>query len=70
MSQWVYYLSESKSYFKKGSDLTDLYCNIVKVHLSKIALNQGFYRLLTCSESLFVFSKSSVDNINNKKSQT
>lgn len=45
MSQWVYYLSESKSYFKKGSekgsekgsDSTDLYCNVMKVHLSKIA---------------------------------
>lgn len=57
MSQWVYYLSESKTYFKKGSDSVDLYCNVMKVHLSKIALNQGFHRQLTCIECLLNFSK-------------
>ncbi|HFU4464637.1 TPA: hypothetical protein ACGO9X_001948, partial [Streptococcus suis] len=61
LASGVYYLSESKSYFKKGSekgsDSTDLYCNVMKFNNSKIALNQGFYRLLTCSESLFHLSK-------------
>ena len=49
------------SYFKKGSekgsDSADFYCNVVKFEISRIALNQGFYRILTCSESLFHFCK-------------
>ena len=42
---------------KKGSDSADFYCNVVKFEISRIALNQGFYRILTCSESLFHFCK-------------
>lgn len=52
-----FYISESLFLFKKGSekgsDSVDLYCNVVKFRISKIALNQGFSHLLTCSESLF-----------------
>ena len=47
----------SKKGSEKGSDSVDFYCNVVKYRISKIALNQGFYRLLTCSESLFHFCK-------------
>jgi len=47
----------SKKGSEKGSDSTDFYCNLVKFKISKIALNQGFYCLLTCSESLFHFCK-------------
>ena len=42
---------------EKGSDSVDLYCDIVKFRKSRIALNQGFYRLVTCSESLFHLCK-------------
>ena len=42
---------------EKSSDSVDLYCNVVKFRISKIALNQGLYRLVTCSESLFYFYK-------------
>ena len=42
---------------EKGSDSVDLYCNVVKFRKSRIALNQGFYRLVTRSESLFHLSK-------------
>lgn len=42
---------------EKGSDSVDLYCNLLKFKISRIALNQDFYRLLTCNESLFHFSK-------------
>ena len=42
---------------EKGSDSVDLYCDVVKFRKSRIALNQGFYRLVTCSESLFHLSK-------------
>ena len=45
---------------KKGSDSADFYCNVVKFEISRIALNQGFYRLLTCSESLFHLCKHNV----------
>ena len=42
---------------EKGSDSVDLYCDVVKFRKSRIALNQGFYHLVTCSESLFHLSK-------------
>ena len=42
---------------EKGSDSVDFYCNVVKFEISRIALHQGFYRLLTCSESLYHLSK-------------
>ncbi len=42
---------------EKGSDSVDLYCDVVKFRKSRIALNQGFYRLVTCSESLFHLCK-------------
>ena len=42
---------------EKGSDSVDLYCDVVKFRKSRIALNQGFYRLVTCSESLFHLNK-------------
>ena len=45
---------------EKGSDSADFYCNILKLEISIIALNEGFYRLLTCSESLFHFGKHNV----------
>ena len=47
----------SKKGSEKGSDSVDFYCNVVKYRISEIALNQGFYRLLTCGESLFHFCK-------------
>ena len=47
----------SKKGSEKGSDSVDLYCNVVKFRISKIALNQGFSHLLTCSESLFHLSR-------------
>ena len=50
----------SKKGSEKGSDSVDFYCNVVKFTISKIALNQGSYRLLTCSESLFHLSKNHV----------
>ena len=52
------YLSKKGS--EKGSDSVDLYCNVVKFRISKIALNQGFSHLLTCSESLFHLCKHNV----------
>lgn len=42
---------------EKDSDSVDFYYNIVKFEISRIALNKGFYHLLTCSESLFHFCK-------------
>lgn len=45
---------------EKGSDSADFYSNVVKFKISRIALNQGFYRLVTCSESLFHFCKHNV----------
>ena len=50
----------SKKGSEKGSDSADFYCNVVKFEISRIALNQGFYRLLTCSESLFHLCKHNV----------
>lgn len=50
----------SKKGSEKGSDSVDFYCNVLKFRISRIALNQGFYRLLTCSESLFHFCKHNV----------
>lgn len=50
----------SKKGSEKGSDSVDFYCNVVKFEISKIALNQGLYRLVTCSESLFHFCKHNV----------
>lgn len=47
----------SKKGSEKGSDSVDLYCDVVKFRKSRIALNQGSYRLVTCSESLFHLSK-------------
>lgn len=47
----------SKKGSEKGSDSVDLYCDVVKFRKSRIALNQGFYRLVTCSESLFHLSE-------------
>lgn len=47
----------SKKGSEKGSDSVDFYCNVVKFRISRIALNQGFYCLVTCSESLFHLSK-------------
>lgn len=47
----------SKKGSEKGSDSVDFYCNVMKIRISIIALNQGFYRLVTCSESLFHLSK-------------
>ena len=44
----------------KGRVLIDLYCNVVKFEISRIALNQGFYRLVTCNESLFHLSEDKV----------
>lgn len=48
---------------EKGSDSVDLYCDVVKFRKSRIALNQGFYRLVTCSESLFNFCKEYLKSI-------
>ena len=45
---------------EKGSDSADFYSNVVKFKISRIALNQGFYHLVTCSESLFHFCKHNV----------
>lgn len=53
----------SKKGSEKGSDSADFYCNVVKFEISRIALNQGFYRLLTCSESLFHFCKDKIFSI-------
>ncbi len=50
----------SKKGSEKGSDSIDFYCNVVKFRISRIALNQGFCRLLTCSESLFYLSENHV----------
>ena len=53
----------SKKGSEKGSDSAEFYCNVVKFEISRIALNQGFYRLLTCSESLFHFCKDKIFSI-------
>ena len=53
----------SKKGSEKGSDSVDFYCNVVKFRISRIALNQGFYRLVTCSESLFHLSKEYLKSI-------
>lgn len=45
---------------EKSSDSVDFYCNVVKFEISRIALNQGFYRLLTCIECLLHLSKNHV----------
>ena len=45
---------------EKGSDSADFYSNVVKFKISRITLNQGFYRPVTCNESLFHFCKHNV----------
>lgn len=50
----------SKKCSQKCSHSVDFYCNLLKFKISRIALNQDFYRLLTCSESLFHLSKNHV----------
>jgi len=50
----------SKKGSEKGSDSVDFYCNVMKFRISIIALNQGSYRLVTCSESLFHLSKNKI----------
>ena len=48
------------SYFKKGSDSVDFYCNTLKFENSRITLNQGFSFLLKRNDPLFNFCKHNV----------
>lgn len=45
---------------QKCSHSDDFCCNLLKFGISRIALNKGFYRQLTCIECLLNFSEDKV----------
>ena len=45
---------------QKCSHSDDFCCNLLKFGISRIALNQGFHRQLTCIECLLNFSEDKV----------